>query len=231
LLDNVIKLATHQGNAYKNHADTIINQPFQVNTLEVFPFQDLDRILHKSDHERLLQSYLQELGSDTKNIKEFKNIISCLDFIDSSILEVSNKQRSYSKILEKQLIEFKELFEEKILKKTVDLMSSIKHSNLKYLEDKLYTTLNDKMIKYYQNAPNPIKLEYILNYLISPLSEAIIKDFEYDKLAMNIVNDCRKATWVYKDMIFKGQGISTFFVTYHEKINEAIIELENIKRF
>jgi len=32
-------------------------------------------------------------------------------------------------------------------------------------------------------------------------------------------------------MIFKGQGISTFFMTYHEKINEAIIELENIKRF
>jgi hypothetical protein len=230
LLKGIVRSVNSQAEAYKDHAEEIINNPFQVIALKISTTHDIDRILNKSDLERLLQSYLQEYGSGIENIKEFKDIISCLDYLDSTISEILQKQTLYSKTLEDNLLRYKELSEENVLKKAVELITYIQQNNSDYENDKLYNTINNIVADFYKNISKPFTFTKFQTSLIQPLTESIIKDFRKNTQAMMIADDCRKATWVYQDIIFKGKGIAVFLSKYHEDIIFVLSQLSNVKK-
>jgi len=230
LLENIIKTTHKQVLAYHEHAVQIKERPLEFNLLRLFISKDVERILNKLDQERLFQAYLQEFGNSVEVIKEFQSVFSILDYFHSISNQVEKSQEIYLSELNDNLLKYKDISEEEVLKNCVRLIEEIKNNNKEFIKDKLYIAFNDIVLHYYQTSPIPPTIENIQNNLIIPIRETIIENFRDNLEASSIADDCRRATWLFNDIIFKANNISAEFNSHYEGMNETLQRLEKLRR-
>jgi hypothetical protein len=230
LLESIVINAHKQINAYEIHAAKIKENPLEFNILQLFITQDVDRILNKFDQERLFQAYLQEFGNHVDVIKEFKNIISILDYFNSVYNQVAKSQETYLNDLNDNLLAYKDITEEEVLKNCVRIINDIRRNNVQYIKDQLYIAFNDIVSNYHKTSPNPPTIEHIQKSLISPITEYVINNFKAVPDAFDIADECRRATWLYNDIIFKATTIASEFNNYHKGMAEVLAKLEGYRR-
>lgn len=230
LLESIVNVIDKQIEAYHEHAVKIKQNPLSFNLIRYFVSNDIDRLLNKFDQERLLQAYIQEFGNDIEVIKEFQGIFSILNYFDSVMKQVIKSQEVYLNELHNNLIKYKEISEDTVLKNCINVIEDIRQNNPNFKEDPLYISFNGIIINYYENASNPPTVEYIQEKLIKTLTNIIITDFRNIPQATAIAEDCRRATWLYNDIIFKSNNISNEFIAHYDGMITTMTKLKKFNK-
>lgn len=229
LLDNIISHKKKQTVAYEDHSTAIFNTPLSPVLLKLYKTNDVDRLLNKFDQERLFQAYLEAFGNNIEVIKEFKDIYSSLDFLDFLTKQAETSQEMHSTQLYEDLVLYKSISEDEVLKKCILLLEKIKGYDVNFKQNAIYSSINNLIIKYYETSPDPLTIEHMQLNLIKPLTALIINNFRNDPEIFLIVSDCRRATWLYNDIIFKSNDIAREFHEYHIDGTSIVKKLENYK--
>ena len=230
LLTNIIKVVGKQVIAYRDHSENIKNDPLNFHLLQLYITQDIDRILNKLDQERLFQAYLQEFGNSIEVIKEFKEIISIMDYFNSIISQVTTSQEKYLTELHDNLVKYKDISEEDVLKGCIMILENIRNSTSDYKKNNVYASLNAIVVNYHDTSPNPPTVEHIQASLITTLTNTILEQLRSEPEIFEIADDCRRATWLFNDIKFKATIVANEFNAHYEGMKSALKQLEALDR-
>jgi len=226
LIKNIIEFADKQANNYLVHSKNLKEKPLDLNILKMKVAGDLNRIVNKSNHEGTFYAFISKVGNSDENIKNFKDTFSMLDYLYEAYNLAFKAQENYLKEQEKNLRRYKDLTEEETLNYCAIILNKIKNTNTEYKKDPFFIALNSAVVKYYANPPKPITLVYMQQSFIEPLKITMYKDFKNIDEGMLILDNCRKATWLYIEIINNSNSTVDDFEGYYEGFNSAIKELK-----
>ncbi|HTB06479.1 MAG TPA: hypothetical protein VK806_05950 [Bacteroidia bacterium] len=228
LLKNAISFAEKQRDAYQEHSKSLKEKPLEYNLLRIIVVDDLFRLLNKFNHERIFHAYVNRFGNDETHIGRFQKIFSKLDFL-YRVYEAANKlQEEYIEDLTKKMIDYKDIGEEQTLVYAAIVTGSIKKQNPEFEKDAFYIMLNTLGMTYHKNAPSPKTIKYLQEKFIDPLKVSIMQNFKDNEDAMKLAYNCRKATWLYNDIIKRSESMADNFNEEYLRYKEAIDELKGV---
>ena len=215
---------------YKEHSTKLKEEPFNFHLLNQNINEDLERISTKLDLERLFHAYILVNGSDDISKKEYKNLISLIDHTYLVYKQSLESQRLHFEQLTKYLREYKDLVEEQTINKSTYIANQILINNPEtYAENPFYIALNTTILNYYQQQPEPLTFEYMQLNLVQPLKHALFPNFRHIEEGILLSDNCRKATWLYNEIINKSKLTASEFKSYAEQFEENLEKLKQIK--
>ncbi len=230
LLKSVLKIAEKQSGYYKKHSDNLTNKPFEQHFLNTVIAEDVNRILHKLDHERVFHSYLSRFDTDTARIEIFQKIFNRLDFIEAIYQDAIKLHEKLQEELMNSKLKYKDLAEEETKSYCAELINVIKQSDPNYLKNPFWNLLNNSILNYHQNKPIPETIEYMQTAFINPIKVAIISNFRHIPEAMRIADNCRKATWLYSEIKIRSETLGKDFDRANTNMEKSIGELRDFTK-
>jgi hypothetical protein len=228
LVKSVLKISVQQADHYKAHADNLTNKPFEHHFLTTVIAEDINRVLHELEHERIFHSYLGKFGNDTARIEKFQKIFSRLDYIEAVYKDLLKIEEKLEEELLNKKIKYKELAEEDIRNFCGRLANAIKHSDPQYQQNPFYNLLNSSILSYHNNKPNPETLEYLQSGFIEPVKVAIVRQFMNIPEAVHIADTCRKATWLYSEIKMRSETLGKDFYRGETELKKVSEELKDL---
>jgi len=199
-----------------SHIDNLQSNPFHFNLITLIENEDIVRVSKKMDLERLFHSYLMKNENKPEIKKEFKNLISRIDFIGSIIAQMYKTQETYLNRLEVKLLKYKDLTEEQILSQAANILSKIKKNNVDYQSDLFWIEINSLILDYYTNQPNPLTTEYVQDTLIKPMNRTMAINFKDLEDGAYLADKTRQATYLFNEIITDAKITSKDFIDYRK---------------
>lgn len=228
LIESILLFGEKQSTAYKEYANDIKEKPLDFHQYRKIIAEDLNRVLNHMNAEQIFHSYITRFGNSREQVTKFQKLFARLDFL-YKLYEMANiSAEKYTSHLESKLLRYKELSEEEILNYVAVLSADIKHANADYQKNEFYNTLNQAILTYYKTAPEHIPVEHIQEAFINPLKIELVKKFRPIEEARKIEDNCRKATWLYNDIISKSNMTVDEFTDYHEVMDKTVGELKEM---
>jgi len=226
LLESAIKFSEKQAECYGDYSKRLIEKPLEYELLEVVVGGDLDRILTKLDHERILRAYIRRFGNDKKRILKFQTIFSRLDLISQTCEAVKKTPEKHSTKLTERLTRYIDLADEKVLNRCSSLADTIRKSDARHLNNPFYLALSSIIKKYIDNGPKLPAITYLQEGFILPLAQTLDKNFRNHEQAMQILIDCGKAIWLYNDTVNMSKAYAEEMQNDQNSLKKAIGELK-----
>ncbi len=85
----------------------------------------------------------------------------------------------------------------------------------------LGTRIENSFSEYYKTSENPVSAQHLHINFLEIIREELLKNWRHVPQCFEILQACRKATWVYNDIIFQSKNSSAVFKKYSENINES----------
>lgn len=230
LYTGIIQTLEKQIQAYEKNAKNFKEEPFKFHLLEQSINQDLERVSEKLDLERLFHAYILVNGNSDEVKKEYKNLISILDHTFLVHGQAWESQRIHHEKLEAKLRQYKELVEESTLIQASLILNKIVVENPdRYTELPLYAAINTVVQDYNADQDEPPTLEYMQKTFVEPLRDALFPNFRHLNEAIYLVDNCRKATWLYHEIESRSIMTSKEFKSYAESFKHNHEKLKKIK--
>lgn len=230
LLKSVLKIAEKQSGYYKEHKDNLTNKPFEQHFLNTVIAEDVNRILHNFDHERVFHSYLARFNNDMSRIETFQKIFSRLDLIEAIYKDAIKIHEKLQEELMTSKLKYKDLAEEETKSYCAELINVIRQSDPNYADNPFWNLLNNAILDYHQNKPERETIEYMQSAFINPIKVAIISNFRHIPEAMIIANNCRKATWLYSEIKLRSETLGNDFDRANTSMSKTIEELRDFAK-
>ncbi len=183
-----------------HHSEKLKSNPFQFNQVILIENQDIDRISKKMDLERLFHSYLIKNENNSETKKEFKNLISRIDFIGSIIEQMYKTQETHLNRLENKLLKYKDLFEEQILSQAANILTKIKKNDEHYQSNLFWIEINSLIFGYNKNQPTPLTIEHVQDNLIKPMNRSMAISFKDLEDGAYLADRSRQATFLFNEI-------------------------------
>lgn len=230
LYKGILKTLEKQIPAYEKNAHNFKNEPFKFHLLEQSINQDLERVSEKLDLERLFHAYILVNGNTNEVKKEYKNLISILDHTFLVHGQAWDSQRIHHEKLAAKLRQYKELVEESTLNNASLILNKIVVDNPDIYHDlPLYSVINTVIQNYYADQNEPPSIEYMQSTFVEPLRDALFPNFRHLNEAIYLVDNCRKATWLYYEIKDKSLLTSKEFESYAASFKDNHEKLKKIK--
>ncbi len=213
--------------SFGDFAENIKKNPLYLPTIKQVPLNELDRVVNKLNLEEYYISYIAVFGTDDNIVEEFREIISMLNFFEGNIAIFKNTLQTPFNLDNERKIKFAEIVEDSM----DDIATILNNTEIENNDNDFWQFLNSTMLKYTENLVDPADLKYINdNYLeivkkgILPFSKTVI---QVHPLLMKL----KRSTYIYNDIIFQNNQISTNFEILNKKMDDIFKEFTTyIKR-
>lgn len=237
LLKNIISFAEEQSKSYKLHSKNIRTAPLQNHLPSQLVIYSVESSYYKLSFDKLFHAFVSNFGNNTDTIKEFEKINSRVDFLFQIYNEGKRIQENYLLNLHDRLIKYKSLVEEETKAYCNIICNNISNNHQRYFENEFYISLHT-CIENYHNAVESIdksipdsqnKSFYLLqNEFIEPLKSELINKHRDKQEAIYLLENCRKATWLFNETINHVQNTARIFEDYSNELktkSESLAEL------
>lgn len=205
LIEGILDLGTKQNNDLDTYVTSSKQNPFFINPLPFYPSDDIDRIGKLFENQDFFHSFLNEIGNNSENQKQYKNIVNAIDFLKSQyqqLFEVHGKAMQFDFDRKKRYKEVVEI----VLNKTGEfcLLKASTHPAL--------ANTFDTIIKGYAaqlQISNSIATAE--NYLISPLKQVMLNQGTHIAdireivpsltIASQLLSECKQQNDLHYDKI------------------------------
>ena len=227
LLNSSLKIAKKQSESFVKHSLNISNCPSRQNLLEIEIAENLNRLINKLDHSLVFQSFISFHGGKKEQIVLFQKLYNHLDFIFNIYNQALNTQTIYLNKQNDSLHNYKELVEDQVMHLCINLINYCKmSSDVNY---RLLGTIIEKSFsEYYNNLINPVSIQNLHINFLEIIREELLKNWRHIPQCFEILQTCRKATWVYNDIIFQSNNISVVFEKYSVDMSESCKEIKEL---
>lgn len=127
-----------------------------------------------------------------------------------------------------RLTRYKDISEEKVLNYCSLLCNNIKNSNKEYDKDPLFILLNNALIAYKDNAPKLNNVTYLQTKFIDVIKSPLVEKFRHIDEAIYIIDNCRKATWLYNETIERTKMSSETFQYFSTELMQVSDKLKEL---
>lgn len=226
-IESVTEVVDLQITSYAEHSKRLKDQPLESHVLGMYVMEDLNRALFRLDHEKLFHAYLDHYGRDKERIKRFQNIFQELAYISKLCEHADKAQERHQEELIRNLTQYKDLSEEQIMTFATLVTNKIRYSKLDYANDNFYCLLNDSITKYHKDGPKIPSIHYMQEKFIEPLRNALM-NFRHIDAGVDILDNCRRATWLYNGTVRSSEMESDNFTAYHNGLQKANAKLKDL---
>lgn len=218
LLIKIEKDLKLQIDSYKKFSDSINTSPIDLPLLTEYPLNELKQIVHQLNQEDYYHSYLGVFGDRQEHINEFRNIISLLNFFDSTIfLNKSSIEKSVEYNFQRQM-KFRDL-SETLLEMAIQLgakegPSLMESFILETTQNYLSKDIPKPTIEYFNSSYLEVLLKGLINY-----REDFKQNFEF----LNVLRGLRNT---YADIKNQSEQIGNDFNSIHKTASENFHQFE-----
>jgi hypothetical protein len=232
LYDKIIVGSQKQSEAYKKHSENIKKNPLKFQLLESYVIGDLDRILDKFDQTRIFHAYIKKYEKEKEEIRNEKiqevvNMYKDLDFLRRFFIEAYNSQLKYKQDLITKSIRFAEMGQEDVVYFCDSLRNKMFLTDPNYRTNPIYIALTETGEAFATGFENDKSLKYLQENGVKPIFDAVstLLHIEY---GFEIANRCRKATWLYNEILLQSEFVSQEFLAYHGQLQEKLNKVKSI---
>jgi hypothetical protein len=229
LIESVIRSVKLKATHCKEYANTLRQNPTQLNLLHIEANQDLKRIVERLDqegfHHAFIARYRTLFANKAKNAtvyKNFKTIYSELDYIDDTIEQIHDflsKELLVITDKKKKFVELFDLGQEKAVLLTVNPRF--------YQFAELMSFLNERLTSYVTNRNDREDLAYPLKEFIEPVIDFITGKYPTIPECNEIAFTLRKAAVTYNSILWQVENLANDFDQYASQLSDVAIKFES----
>lgn len=230
LLHDIVDFAEKQVANYREHKTKLHDAPYEFHLLHIVLAEDLKRVLHRTDHERLFHAFTDEIimTQETDLVKGFKRVFAYLDYIMELYNQANSSAEKFMKEHTERMYKYRTLAEDGVLNYCANLGNMIRSYDPGYQNNPLYQAINNAITNYYANMHGSPTMERIQNNLVIPLRDLMVQQFRFDPHGNTIADKCRAAVWLYSEIAGRSQFVSQEFDEYAKNMDEIKDKLKNI---
>lgn len=223
LLKSVIKLSKKQVTQFNTFGKNLIHAPFSAqNRLMMVIAVDLERILHKLDHEIIFHAYVKKYGNSDDTILNFQKIFNRLDFLEYTFSDAIRVEKIMHDEMYSKKLQYLKIVDEKIVGACAFLGNNL---TLTGSDPQLEHLLSDGIKNYYNITKDDPPISDIQYQFINPFKVQLWNNYRGNSDIVEIVKNCREVSLLFSSIEFYYTSTGKEFITTYEKSKKTIEEL------
>lgn len=199
LLLGAIKTVEDQIQKFSEFAESIKAEPTEIQNLTLITGQDLYR-LHETDHSNLFLSYRNLFSNQENWLHDLKEFFSHTDFLAEYLKGIMAQQGKYERWTERDFRDFR-ISSNDIPDILAEADLELKINNPEgYSNDPWHIFLNNQIGRFHEFRNARAKTISISNDYLFEIITQILADFENQKFAHRIMNECKKIRVLLNDI-------------------------------
>jgi len=224
IVNNITDIVTKQNVFLKDFFEKQRKDTLNIPLITLLPDNDLRRFSELQNHEDYYHAYLSKFSYSSETVEEYRCFYSYIDFLKAQIDQLRDRLMKSIQYDHDRKVKYKILVE-KAMDDTARIVGTATISN-RITEFEMF--LNQSLLNFYSIENDHFDLNNYQSFFVEPVKIEIIKKYAKNEIALQLVSELKKATYIFSEITTLNYKISCDVENIYEKYNEVCSELEKL---